>query len=188
MTTGVPLDQEYFAWLCRHFIRVSNRNVRTSFYEMAKALFRTEFVYFVPNDDNRAVDGQDLRYEFLDAYPDLKAEKDWLQLPCSFLEMLVALAKRADFETDRFAMADGVAGWMWEMITNAGLERFTDQVIKREGLEEIHEILDRINQRTYKSNGEGGLFPLKKPRRNQKKVELWYQLSSYLMENKFVKV
>ena len=32
-------------------------------------------------------------------------------------------------------------------------------------------------------NGTGGLFPLKRPRVNQRRVEVWYQMSEYLMEN-----
>ena len=38
-------------------------------------------------------------------------------------------------------------------------------------------------ERRYKRSGEGGLFPLKNAAKDQRKVEIWYQLSSYLLEN-----
>jgi hypothetical protein len=32
-------------------------------------------------------------------------------------------------------------------------------------------------------NGTGGLFPLKMPKVNQRRVEIWYQMSAFIEEN-----
>jgi len=141
----------------------------------------------VPNDDNRAMDGMDLRDEFLHQRPTLKIERNWRELDCSMLEMLIALAKRADFETDTGALAGGVGGWFWKFMDNVRLSQYTDAVVNDRSLGAIDRTLETINNRTYKPNGRGGLFPLRRPQHDQRNVELWYQLSAYLLENNYVR-
>lgn len=133
------------------------------------------------------MDGIDLREEFLDRHPSLPYDRNWMDLDCSMLEMLIALATRADFHTDDGLIDGGVGGWFWKLMDNVRLSRYTDRVCNERGLEEIDRILETINDRTYNSNGRGGLFPLRRPREDQTKVELWYQLSAYLLENRYVR-
>lgn len=66
------------------------------------------------------------------------------------------------------------------MIENLNLKKYTD----RETLpvKTIDDILQQVIFRTYTASGIGGLFPLKSPRDDQRRVELWYQLCSYLLE------
>lgn len=187
INAGKPLDERYFAWLYKKIGAVSNRNPERSHWHLAKRLYTTEFLYFIPNDDNRAMDGLDLRYEFLDRYPTLPHDRAWLELECSFLEMLIALARRADFETDTGALEGGVGGWFWKLMDNVQLSRYTDSVYDERSLEDIDRVLETINNRTYKANGQGGLFPLRRPSRDQRDVELWYQLQAYLLEKKYVR-
>ena len=186
MIGGEPLDEKYFAWLYRKIGAVSNRNPDRSHWQLAKRLYTTKFLFFVPNDDNRAMDGQDLRMEFLDRRPTENVDKNWIELECSLLEMLIALAARANFETDTGALGGGVGGWFWKFMDNVRLSQYTDRVCNEKGLEDIDKILETINNRTYKPNGRGGLFPLRRPQHDQRNVELWYQLSSYLLENHYV--
>jgi hypothetical protein len=40
-----------------------------------------------------------------------------------------------------------------------------------------------LNKREYFPSGKGGLFPLENPREDQTKVEIWYQMHAYVMEN-----
>ena len=47
-------------------------------------------------------------------------------------------------------------------------------------------ILNKIIDRGYSRRGVGGLFPLKYSKNDQRKVELWYQMHSYLIENYYV--
>jgi hypothetical protein len=46
---------------------------------------------------------------------------------------------------------------------------------------EIDDILTRLIERTYKPNGEGGFFPLPQTDEDQTKVEIWYQMSAYIL-------
>lgn len=142
-----------------------------------RQLYVKEFVWLIPNDDNRAEDGKALRYEFINEQGIDEVDQEWLDLGCSFLEMLIALARRAAFESD-----DEVVEWFWRFIFNLGLNNHTDSAYTRETEREVDNVLDIVIFRTYDADGLGGLFPLTHPRQDQRKVELWYQLAAYLTE------
>jgi len=169
-----PLDELYFVWLYSQVGSVEEEDRSRTYWALAKKLYCREFVWIVPNDDNRAEDGRDLRKEFLDIR-NIRADRDWLRLGCSILELLIALSQRLSFEGDGESR-----DWFWFLIKNLGLKKFSDD----KDLDEIavDNILDRFVWRNYEPNGEGGLFPLKRPMGDQRRVEIWYQMSSYLLE------
>lgn len=140
-------------------------------------LYTREFVWLVANDDNRVEDGKQLRHEFLEMQGDELVDHSWLELGCSMLEMLIALARRAAFESDMSPVE-----WFGIFITNMGLDGYTDANFFKGVEKHIDIVLDRIIFRTYAPNGEGGLFPQIDPTQDQRDVELWYQLSEYLLE------
>lgn len=171
-----PLDELYFEWLYGQVASLKAKNPRRTYWNLCRIIFRKEFVWFVPNDDNRIADGLDLRNEFLEERKIRRPDPHWMNLGCSMLEMMVALSRRMAFEAD-----GDPPEWFWEMIDNLGLyDDFND----REDIstEYVEEVLDRVIWRQYEYNGTGGLFPLKNPRRNQKNIEIWYQFSAYLAE------
>ena len=153
---------------------------------LVQQLYKTKFVYFVGNDIDRAYDGIELREEFLDIHEEYAWDPDWISLECSVLEMLVALARVADFETDAGAMRGGVMGWFWTFLDNVKLKGLTDSVWGPRVLEDVTQILQQVNNREYDANGCGGYFPLRNSKEDQRYVELWYQLSAYLLENNYV--
>ena len=94
--------------------------------------------------------------------------------------MLIALAQRLEFETALSKWEKSTAQWFWVLINNLGLDTFTDENFDMEAVQEKVQIfLDR----KYEKNGEGGLFPLKNPKEDQRRIEIWYQMSAYLFEN-----
>ena len=157
---------------------------------LLRQLHTKEFHWTVPNDDNRAKDGCMLREKFyqLDDGPTVTyikdhGESDILEGPCSMLEMLVALADRyydLVIENDKVT----VETCFWDMIKNLKLDIYTDEsYVDLGGNLPVDDILDVLLERRYDKNGVGGLFPLNKADKDQRKVEIWYQLSAYLMEN-----
>ena len=72
------------------------------------------------------------------------------------------------------------------MLSNAGLDSFSDAVYNDNPDFDIRRIVDikirRILNREYHPDGDGGLFPLMNPREDQRGVEIWYQMSAYLLE------
>jgi hypothetical protein len=137
-------------------------------------MFSTEFVWFVPNDDNRAEDGRELRSEWA-TNTKTEIDSNWLSLGCSFLELLIGLSRRLAFETDGNA-----ADWFWHLINNLGLLGYHDRSNFR--AEDVDEITSVVIWRTYDPNGNGGLFPLQHTTNDQRQVEIWYQLSEYLLQ------
>ncbi len=161
------LDGLYFEWLC-HLVNSSHH------HNLLNALFHKEFVWFVANDDNRAVDGKDLRREFLEA-EQLEGTEEFENIGCSMLELLIGLARRLQFE------ADGTTReWFWHLMKNASLHNFTDSGPLP--VDRVDDILDRLIWRTYNPDGIGGLFPRVRPEQDQREVELWYQMSGYLLD------
>ena len=170
------LDESYLTWLYSQVASVTTKERTRTYWGLFKQLYTKEFVWFVPNDDNRVEDGRALRNEFLNEKRIAGAPEEWLSLGCSMLELLVGLARRLSFETDREPRV-----WFWKLLDNIGLGDLTDASVYNEV--DVDAILERVIFRTYAPSGDGGLFPLAKPSRDQRKVELWYQLCEYVLEN-----
>ena len=169
------LDVRYLTWL---YSQVSSTRTRTgpkTYWNLFHQLFQTEFAWFVPNDDNRAEDGRALRTEWT-GEEGIEADHEWLSLGCNFLELLIGLSRRLSFETD-----GDVSVWFWQLIENLGMSGFTDA--RYFEAEEVDDITHRVMFRSYDRDGNGGLFPLRRASKDQRKVEIWYQLSEYLLQD-----
>jgi hypothetical protein len=173
---AVPIDELYFEWLYNQVANLKLRNPARTHWSLLRQLYSKEFDWFVPNDDNRAEDGKDIRREFLS---EVNAPYDpgWEDLGCSMLELFIGIARRLSFE------ADGEPDvWFWHLIETLGLLEFSDKNYNQEAERVIDEALERVIRRTYDYDGRGGLFPLRNPPSDQRNVEIWYQLSAYLIE------
>lgn len=171
-----PLDELYLTWLYRQIAEPELASPSKTYWRIAGHLFKKEFIWFIPNDDNRSEDGRYLRYEFIEdlGIEDADIDPDWLALGCSMLEMLVGLSRRLSFLND-----GEPRDWFWRMMNTVGL-RYNDR--RPFSVDLVEEVLDNVIWRTYEPNGCGGLFPLKNPACDQRDVELWHQLHSYLLE------
>lgn len=177
---NAPLDELYLSWLYQQVASVKLKNPSRSYWELIKQLYTKEFVWLIPNDDNRVADGKDLRKEFLVEERLTGVDPEWMELECSVLEMLITLSRWLTFEAD-----DGEPReWFWHLIANLGLpaDECNDRVYNDHIKENIDSILDRFIWRNYSPSGQGGLFPLQHPSRDQRRVEIWYQLNAYLLE------
>lgn len=180
MTSNQPEEvylqwqEAYFHWLVPQVQEEGHQ--RKTYWDLFRIMFQKEFVWLVPNDDNRIIDGTDLRTEFLlEADAPRFVSPDGFG-PCSVLELIVGLGRRLSF------FAGGNAeGWSWQLVVNLELHRLSDPLGKIRSTR-ANEILDRMIWRNYNPDGTGGLFPLAWPQEDQKKVELWYQMSAYVEE------
>jgi len=174
-----PLDELYLTWLYSQVGSVKLRTRSRTYWSLLRQLYKTPFVWFVPNDDNRVGDGTELRYEFLDTRGITDPDRNWMELPCSMLEMLVGLSRRMCF-----ILGYGTEKpheWFWHLMRNLDLEKYNDLAYRsnKNSQEEIDEVLQRVIWRRYSPNGEGGLFPLRHPEEDQTKLEIWYQMNEY---------
>jgi hypothetical protein len=169
MTNLIQLEPAYFEWL-----ESQVRTPRThTFHDLLGEMHHFEFIWTVPNDDNRVEDGRDLRHEFFDG-----AEKTELApYGITFLEVLVALSRRCAFTAGGEPDA-----WAWKLIKNIHLNKMSDP-LTHQRIRRVRETLYAVTWREYGLDGDGGFFPLRYPKENQTKVELWYQMNAYVMEN-----
>lgn len=179
------LKQDYFDWLC-DIIHVDQFD--HSWRLLMKDLYSTSFYSIVPHDENRAGDGLELRAEYMrDTWLPAGAE---IEGDCTMLEMLIALARRINFEEiDPYnnSQTDKTSSWFWEMLDNLGLKSFDDNsYADLGGGKNVKKIIDRFLDREYRRSGEGGLFPLRGTRKDQRRIEIWYQMAEYLAEKKAV--
>ena len=173
-----PLDNLYFEWLYKQVRSTRLKHPSKTYWCLFRQLYTKEFIWIVPNDDNRIEDGRGLRYDFFRNL-DYEVDEDWMHLGCSFLEMLIALSQRLSFEGEGEAR-----DWFWEMLDNIKVGGFNDEVYTQGAYSErvVNDILDSVIWRTYRRNGRGGLFPLQHAREDQRDVEIWYQMNAYLLE------
>jgi len=162
----------YFLHLCTLVEPYDEHNL-----PLLRHLHDAVFIPLIPNDDNREADGIQLREEFLDEEGPQALSSNFLKKPCSMLEMLIALSRRLEWESSGETWEQPASEWFWVLLDNLGLG---DQKYDKNRTDEI---LDIFVQRTYKRNGEGGLFPMRRNRKDQRKREIWYQMNDWVVEN-----
>lgn len=175
--TKTDIRQDYFQWLVD---KVHGENHLL----LMKDLHERPFIAIVDNDNNRAYDGIELREDYI--AEELDEEDAWkmdMSAECSVLEMLIALAKEMDFQL-AYDDEDRTDIHFWEMMENLNLTRFTDEeYVSEGGVYMVDAILTDFLTRDYEPDGRGGIFPLRNPTKDQRGVELWYQMQAYLGEN-----
>lgn len=171
---------DYFAWLY-DIVCKNNYPKEISFKKLLMQLHDTEFRFSIPRDQNRAGDGIALRYRFasIQVHEDMvDVVLDYLEGPCSVLEMMIALALRCEETiTDEHDYGDRTGQWFWGMIVNMGLGAMTDV---RYDKREVTFAIDRLLDREYEYDGRYGLFRLRNPHRDMRTAEIWHQLCWYL--------
>lgn len=129
------------------------------------------------------MDGIQLRFDYLEEIGLVDYDLRWATRECSIFEMLIALSRRASFESQLTP-----SQWFWHMLDNLGIGGISDAHYHEDSDVDIQLVLDRLVDRTYDRNGRGGLFPLREPYGDQRKTELWYQMSYYILENEPVEI
>lgn len=167
------VEDDYFRWLCSEVDSAEASDPVTSHWELLKVLHSKEFIWLIPNDDNRVADGLDLRTEYANHH---SGDMPHL-LGCTVLEMMVGVSRALAFQTE-----GEVPGWFWVLVNNLGLMSYTDYFLTPRRERKVDEILENLIWRTYEYNGKGGLFPLDHPEKDQRGVEIWYQLCAYILE------
>lgn len=133
-------------------------------------LHTEEYTALLEGDDNRLEDGLYLRKEL----------GFWFDRPCSVLEMMVAFAQRIELEFIGEPGNPHPEIIFWEMIKNLDLDRMTND---RYDYWSCRRIVQNWMNRKFDRDGDGSIFPLKHPSRDQRYVDLWGQMLSYVTEN-----
>lgn len=168
LTMTPRADRDYFEWLTDQ-IEIHKNNPHT-YRDVLERLHNTEFVWIVPNDDNRVQDGIDLRTEFHGEF------RRKFQKGTSVLEVLIALSRRI-----AFTAGGDPRLWAWQLFENLGLHKASDPLTGQKS-HRVEHILEALIWRTYGRDGQGGFFPLQRFLDDQTKVEIWQQMNAYVAE------
>lgn len=156
---------------------------KDSFVNLMWSLSYTPFTYILPMDKNRASDGLYLREEYCRQYG---YDFEEICTPCSVLEMLCALAIRITEEYIGDPSDSRPEIIFFEMISNLGLTYFDDDFYEKNPIgakNRVQDILQTWLERRFSYNGNGAIFPIKLPKRDQRRIEIWSQMQEYISEN-----
>lgn len=165
---------DYFEWLY-YMVIGEQTNKRASYKKLLMALHNIEFRYSIEYDENRALDGENLRWYFVDDGGD-RDILEWEE-SCTVLEMLIALSYNMEKIMDDPEVDHGVGHWFWIMIDNLDLIGMTDSKIN---LKYVRQRINSFLDREYEPNGEGGIIKITNCRDDLRDVEIWYQMCWYL--------
>ncbi len=169
------MKNAYFNWMCE---LVDARQ----YSQLLAFLHTVKFTYDIPNDGNRAADGEDLRYRFGNefGYSNAIICSELDTVSCSVLEMMVALAFRCEEQImSNTEYGNRTGKWFHLFLRNLGLDGMTDGYFD---LGYASGVIERFLNHEYDRNGRGGLVTTTDDRKDMRTVEIWCQMMWYLGE------
>lgn len=149
---------------------------------LALELNKIEFYYTEPTDKNRAIDGLELRKEFIETYGNDELN-DILPGLCTALELLVAMSMQADFTMFDTEVGPRPGQWFWLFIKNLGLDYLTDDVWTFEAKNFVFATITKWFDKRYSPQGVGSPWPNPFARTDLTKVPMWDCMQWYLADN-----
>lgn len=160
-------NNEYYHWMID---QVSDRYYDNRYY--SKLLFdldNIEYTWSISLDENRAKDGLQMRYE---------QGCDRKGMPCSILEMMVALSLRV--VRDGYISEDEICTFFWDMIKTVGLY-FNDDYNYDSDLTD-ERIANMLNHEYNYDGSDGALFIVNEPRNDMRDTQIWMQAMWHIAE------
>lgn len=142
-------------------------------------LMDTEFIYSIRGDRNRLEDGRYQRFDYIRETGAFNMELETRFV--SVLEVLTAFAIRLDHDWIGDPDDPRPDIIFTEMLENLGIFYKDEEFDPRAASISLKKWLNR----KFTSNGVGSIFPLNYNRSgiDQRKVEIWMQMTAYLHEN-----
>lgn len=176
------LKDLYFKWMCS--IAFPVEHVRSHYYNALNLLNSIDFTYLIDLDENRLIDGLDLRYHFSygTKIPYNYVQEQLMDKNCSVLEMIMALAIRCeDSIMSNNNYGDRTSEWFWLMFSNLGLYKYTDDTWTLESYNKVESIIYTFLNRQYDEYGNGNLFKFNEPPSfDIRTIEIWDQMCLYM--------
>lgn len=157
----------YIHWVMRDKLGFTEKECR-NYYHLVSALTDVEFTWNHPMDENRAIDGLELRSDFEYETGEYLDSSSGLMPKCTIFEMLAALSIRCEELMYNPSLGNRTSKWFFEMLDNLELDKNS-----------------RVSDKLADDILNGRAFPLKNSRIKQKNEQIWKQLNTYLRENYF---
>ena len=173
------MEGEYLQWLIES---IDPRHTVGDYYRpVYDELYFIDFRWTkkFPDDENRAADGVWLRRVFAEEngieVSDLGI--DWK--PCSVLEMLVAIARRIEYEILAWPGQENVPKWFWMFMENLSIAPDSNRISDLNYVDsQVENWLDRHINR----DGSGGIFVTHIREIDMRKLSMWSQMNAVLNE------
>lgn len=176
---GRTMEYEYFMWLVDSIDPL--KTARDYYQPIFEELYLRDFEWGsrFEDDANRASDGLVLReiYAHERGMPVSEIGIDWK--PCSCLEMMIGIARRIEFEILAMPGEENIPRWFWRFMEGLGLS------VWKVGIDDISDVDRKINiwlDRRYQRNGDGGIFVVRDPYFDMRRMPIWKQMSAVLNE------
>ena len=177
------LRERYFDWMISKITLESKLIDPANYSRLLEYLYNRSFEYYIlPMDGNRSEDGIDLRYTFgyeqnIDQH---EIERCLDHRDCSILEMMVALAIKAENIVGDSSLGDRTGIWFWNMMQSLGLLMIGDD--RHYNAPRVIFAIDCFLNHDYSVNGKGGLFTVNDPPHDMRDTEIWNQMCWFLNE------
>ena len=172
----MALADDYFEHLL--YMMSADTPEHRKYSRLLSDLYDISFIYSHPMDENRVIDALDMRKEYL-FDRGISIRDDFMDRDVSVLEILAALSRRLEIEVTGEPGEDYLGRWFWVCLENLDVLEVDSRYDR--GL--VRYKIDVWMTRNYKANGDGGVFPLKRTKTDQRENDLWYQAQLYLSEN-----
>ena len=160
---------DYIHWVLKDRLGLNEKEIKKNLY-VVTALANVEFVWRHPMDENRAIDGLDLRSDFEYETGEYLDKSSGLSAQCTVFEMLAALAIRCENQLMRNSLiGDRTSKWFFEFLDNLGVLDCDERDIEYN----CEQFMD----------GKKDMFPLKRKGIKQSNEQIWKQLMAYINEN-----
>lgn len=170
---------DYFDFLLNKVFR--DYDDRALYTSLCMVLFTTKFTYILPMDENRNVDGLNLREEYF-AETGRSVEFGLMKGRSSVLEVLVSLANYCD-RIMCISQKDFSWFWFMQMLHNLKLDKYTNDRFNDVYVHnDINAKLNVFLMRQYDYYGYGNIFVVKRPMEDMKIVDIATQAGWYLRE------
>lgn len=142
------------------------------------SLFNKQFFYLLPLDENRSIDGVDLRREYI--YENNLSEDGFVKVfpseRANLLEVILSLAIRCD-QIMSTSNHPSTYFWFGKILKNIGINECTDDFYNSDFVESR---LDDLIWRRYRPDGFGGFFYIRNAKEDLRNVDIGTQMSWYL--------
>lgn len=184
------VDEIYFDWLedkVRCWAEV-DASTDESYHFLLRRLYQKEYTAVMEEDKKLLKYAQELRNMFV-------LDRDYVDMdivtysrPARVLEVLIRLCQYGEDLTIGNTKCIDTRRLFWELMKNLKLDLFSDYDFFNHGdtWDKIDTVLDKWMSRSYKRNGEGNIFLVEDKihrKKDMRKVETWYQMQYYLVEN-----
>ena len=165
---AITIEDAYFGWLCEQVDGVE-------YHDLMLKLYSTPFIWSYPLDQNREVDGFELRFHFAESsnLDPMFVACAFQAKPCCILEMMVALANRMESEYMASEHANRVGHWFWNMVDSLGLLDCDITLVDI--------ILNDFNRHNYYENGKGSLFYIPGAPKDMRTLSIWDQMNLWII-------